>query len=148
MRLFRRQKSEKRRGAALVETAIVLPVFFLVVLGIIEFGRAFMVMQLVNSAAREATRSAIMDGTNNAEVTDVAKTLVSNTVTIPKNKVTVAVTVTEHTGNPNASNEISSAHKRDTIKVDVSVDYADTSFLTPRFLSSAIIRGTSAMRHE
>lgn len=132
----------------MVETAIVLPVFFLVVLGIIEFGRAFMVMQLVNTAAREATRSAIMDGTNNAEVTDVAKTLVSNTVTIPKDKVTVAVTVTEHTGNPNTSNEISSAHKRDTIKIDVSVDYADTSFLTPRFLSTAIIRGTSAMRHE
>lgn len=148
MQLFNRRKSEKRRGAALVETAIVLPVFFLVVLGIIEFGRAFMVMQLVNTAAREATRSAIMDGTNNAEVTDVAKTLVSNTVTIPKDKVTVAVTVTEHTGNPNTSNEISSAHKRDTIKIDVSVDYADTSFLTPRFLSTAIIRGTSAMRHE
>ena len=143
-----RRQREERRGAVLVETAIVLPIFFLVVLGIIEFGRAFMVMQLVNTAAREAARSAITDGTDNTEVTDMVQSLVSNTVSIPKDKVSVQVSIAEYNGNPNTNDEISKAHKRDTIKIDVAVNYADTSFLTPRFLSSAMIRGTSAMRHE
>ena len=44
-----------RRGAALVEMALVLPIFFGVVLGIVEFGRAMMVSQMVTNAAREAT---------------------------------------------------------------------------------------------
>lgn len=125
-------KSEKRRGAALVETAIVLPVFFLVVLGIIEFGRAFMVMQLVNTAAREAARSAISDGTNNEEVKAMVEDLVANTVSVTRDKVMFDVEITEYPGNPETSDEIANAHKRDTIKIDVSVDFAHTSFITPQ----------------
>lgn len=139
---------EKRRGAALVETAIVLPVFFLVVLGIIEFGRAFMVMQLVNTAAREANRMAISDGVSNADVTDYVKDMVATTVTIPESKVGVGITVTAYPGNPDPQNEIANARRRDKIRIDVSVAYTDVSFLTPKFLAVATLRGASIMRHE
>ena len=57
-----------RRGAALVEMALVLPIFFAVVLGIVEFGRAMMVSQMVTNAAREATRLGIIDGSTNSDV--------------------------------------------------------------------------------
>ena len=46
-----KKQTKHRRGAALVETAMVLPMFFLVVLCIVEFGRAMMVSQLVTTAA-------------------------------------------------------------------------------------------------
>jgi len=48
-----RAKRHRRRGAAAVEMALVLPIFFTVVLGIIEFGRAMMVSQLMATSARE-----------------------------------------------------------------------------------------------
>ena len=54
--LRNRDRRQDRRGAAVVEMALVLPIFFMVVLGIIEFGRAFMIGQLVTNAAREAVR--------------------------------------------------------------------------------------------
>lgn len=139
---------ELRRGAALVETAIVLPIFFLVVLGIIEFGRGFMVMQLVNTAAREGTRSAISDGTNNEEVTAMIRGMVSHTASIPESDVDVDIIVVPYPGNADPDGMIEYAHKRDEIRIDVSVAVADISFVTPRALTASHIRGTSTMRHE
>jgi Flp pilus assembly protein TadG len=48
-----------QRGSALVEAAIALPVFFLMLTGIIEFGRAFNVYQVMTDAAREGARLAV-----------------------------------------------------------------------------------------
>jgi len=45
-----------------VEFAIVAPVFFLLVLGMIEFGRLVMTQQLITNASREGARQAILDG--------------------------------------------------------------------------------------
>ena len=41
-----------RKAAAAVEFAVVSPLLFTAVLGIIEFGRAMMVLELLNNAAR------------------------------------------------------------------------------------------------
>ena len=53
-----RRRSE--RGQALVETAIILPLLLFVVAGIVELGRAYQVSQVLNNAAREGARTAIM----------------------------------------------------------------------------------------
>ena len=50
-----------RRGAAAVEFAIVAPVFFLMVFGMIEFGRALMVQQVLTNASREGARVGVLD---------------------------------------------------------------------------------------
>jgi len=47
---IRRQKRSRRRGAALVEFAVIAPLFFLLVVGVIEFGRAMMVKQIITNA--------------------------------------------------------------------------------------------------
>lgn len=107
-----------------------------------------MVMQLVTTGAREATRSAISDGTTNGEVTSMVKGLVSGSVSIPEDKVVVTISIDEATGNPDTDDEIINANKRDQITVDVAVQFADVSFVTPSFLTGATIRGTSVMRHE
>lgn len=48
------------RGAALLETAIALPLVLLVSVGIFEFGRAFQTWQVVTNAAREGARVAVL----------------------------------------------------------------------------------------
>jgi Flp pilus assembly protein TadG len=54
--------SRKRRGAAVVEFAVVAPLFFLLVFGMIEFGRMIMVQQVLTNASREGARRAVLDG--------------------------------------------------------------------------------------
>ncbi len=57
---FAASRSEKRRGAAVVEFAVVLPLLLTVLFGIIEYGWVFMVRQTLQTAAREGCRVAIL----------------------------------------------------------------------------------------
>ncbi len=50
---------EGDRGATLVEAAIVLPIFFLLVFGLLEFGFGFKDWLSINHAAREGARVAV-----------------------------------------------------------------------------------------
>lgn len=50
----------RERGAALLETAIALPLVLLVSVGIFEFGRAFQTWQVLTNAAREGARVAVL----------------------------------------------------------------------------------------
>ncbi len=59
----------RRRGVAAVEFAIVAPLFFLIVLGILEFGRMVMVQQVITNAAREGARIAVLDSATAGRVT-------------------------------------------------------------------------------
>ncbi len=51
-------------GQALVEFALVAPLFFLTLFAIIDFGRYVYYVQILNNAAREGTRYAIVHGSN------------------------------------------------------------------------------------
>jgi Flp pilus assembly protein TadG len=51
-----------RRGQALAEFALVAPLFFLVLFAVIDFGRYVYYVQVLNNAAREGTRYAIVHG--------------------------------------------------------------------------------------
>jgi Flp pilus assembly protein TadG len=50
--------SRRERGASAVEFAIVFPVLFLVLAGIIDFGRAYFYQVQLTNAAREGARAA------------------------------------------------------------------------------------------
>jgi len=52
------------RGQGLVEFALVLPVFLLLVLGVIEFGRLMVTYSSISTASRDAVRYAISVGDN------------------------------------------------------------------------------------
>ena len=62
------------RGATMVEFAMVLPVFVLLLFGIIEFGRYFFVQHTLQFATREGTRLALVGGT----LVEQRKSLVQN----------------------------------------------------------------------
>jgi len=57
-----------RRGAALVEFAVVLPLLLLVVFGIIEFGQVAFVRHGLINAATQGARAAILPGASEASV--------------------------------------------------------------------------------
>ena len=52
------------RGQALVEFALVAPMFFLLLLGIIEAGRFIFYYEVLHNATREGARYAIVNGAN------------------------------------------------------------------------------------
>jgi Flp pilus assembly protein TadG len=59
--MIRRRREEDRRGQTLVEFALILPVFILLLVGIFDFGRAIYANNTISNASREAVRLAIVD---------------------------------------------------------------------------------------
>ena len=54
--------SRAQRGQAMVEFALVAPIFILMLMGVIEFGRFVVAYEAANNAVREGTRYAIVHG--------------------------------------------------------------------------------------
>ena len=59
-----------RKGQALVEFALVLPLLALLIMGILEFGRAWNTKQILTDAAREGARLAVV---GNPTITDTSQ---------------------------------------------------------------------------
>lgn len=137
-----------RSGAATVETALVLPIFFMVMLGIVEVGRAFMVSQMLTNAAREGARIATMVGSTNSEVISTVKDVAQRTIGVDPANLNVTITVQEYTGNPPTSNNVALAQRRDLCDVRVTVAYNNVNLLPAKYLSGAQLYGQAAMRHE
>lgn len=146
-RLSGKRQTKRRRGAAIVEVAVCFPVFMLILLGVIEFGRALMVSQLLTNAAREACRDAIIDGSTNDSVTAACREIVTNTVGCQNNDVTVDIEVTD-VDDGSVLNDVSDAERRDLIKIDVTVPHDVISFAVGRYLTGKTLRGQCAMRKE
>lgn len=65
------------RGQALVEFALIVPIFLLILFGIFDVGRAIYAFNTINQAAREAARLAIVDQTVAHVQTEGANSAVS-----------------------------------------------------------------------
>ena len=59
---------KNERGAALIETAVTIPIILLVAVGIFEFGRAYQTWQVLTNAAREGARQAVLVDKSDADV--------------------------------------------------------------------------------
>ena len=136
-----RPSEARRRGAAAVEMAMVLPVFITVVLGLIEVGRGIMVAQLMSNAAREAARLAVVDGSTNSTVSDAAKNFLAGAANVSAGDVTVNITTA-------GGGSVSAAQPRELITVNVSLPFSKVSWLPPKYLAGKSLSATAAMRHE
>src|SRR5262245_51976865 len=67
-RSHKRRRRAMRRGASATEFAIVAPVFFLMIVGFLELGRALMVQQVLINASRVGARQASTTGATTTEV--------------------------------------------------------------------------------
>ncbi len=61
-RFGRRSSRERSRGQAMVEFALIAPLLFILILGTFEAGRFIFHYELLNNAAREGSRYAIVHG--------------------------------------------------------------------------------------
>jgi Flp pilus assembly protein TadG len=67
-----RRNQSGRRGTSVVEFALVAPIFFVVVMGLIEIGRACMVTELLTEAARRGCRAGVIEGTSSSSIQSAA----------------------------------------------------------------------------
>jgi len=127
---------KRRRGAAVVEFAIVCPVFFLLVFGMIEYGRLVMVQQILTNASREGARMGVLDGATTAEVrTAVTNYLASASIS----GSTVAV----------SPDPPSTAGYGAPVTVTVTIPFRQVSWLpSPMFVGNYTMRASSVMRRE
>jgi len=132
-----RRKSDSRRGAALVEFAVVVPVFLVFIVGMIEMGRAIMVQQLITNASREGARVAGYESTTQTStVTSAVSTYLGN--------VNITGGTTAVSPDPP-----SGALDGQQVSVTVSVPYAQVSWVpSPFFLKGRTLQATSVMRRE
>ena len=67
------KRLRNQKGAALLETAITLPLVLLVCVSVFEFGRAYQTWQVLTNAAREGARVAVLSESTDAQVTSAVK---------------------------------------------------------------------------
>lgn len=140
----RRVASRRRRGASAVEFAVVSPLFFLLLAGIVEFGEAFRIEHMLSNACRRGARAAVVDGATSSQVQQLVKTHCVDTLGVSNGDVTVQISV-----NGNATMPLSSAEESDEIGVTVTVPYskAGTGFYA-MFFSSSNLSATCKLEHE
>jgi Flp pilus assembly protein TadG len=79
------QRRTARRGVTAVETAAILGLLFLVLLGIMEYGRYVMFRHLVENAAREGVRYAVVHSqeANTGAIIDIVRDKLTDQVESP-----------------------------------------------------------------
>ncbi len=133
---LRRVCRKHRSGAAAVEFAVVAPVLFLLIFGMIEFGRMVMVQQVLTNASREGARIAVLDGATTSDVTTAVQNYLAGASV---SGATITVT----------PNPPSSAGYGEPVTVTVSVGFNQVSWLpAPMFLGGRQLTATSVMRRE
>lgn len=131
----------QRGGAAAVEFAIVAPLFFLLVFGMIEYGRMVMVRQVLTNASREGARVGVLDpptgGTTRQTVIDTVTNYLS-AAGITGETVTTVPT------------EPSTATYGQSVTVTVSVPFSSVSWLPTSIFGngSKILQASTVMRRE
>ena len=131
------------RGAAAVEFALVAPLFFLMLGGIIEFGQAFRIEHTLSNACRRGARSAIFAGSTTGQVRANVQNQCVKMLGVKSADVVVTVLI-------NGNNvDVSSAVKGDQIDVQVKIPYsrAGIGFFSKLF-SSASLSSTCILEHE
>lgn len=129
-----------RDGAHTVEFAVVLPLFFVFIFALVEFGRVMMVTSLVSNAARAGCRTGIIPGKATSDVTNSVDTLLQGEG-ISGHTTTVTV-------NGSSSTDVSAAKTTDTISVVVSVPVTSISWLPKLSYTSGRVSGQFSMPHE
>lgn len=145
---IQRRNRQHRLGTALVEMALVLPIFFTVVLGIVEFGRAMMVGQMVTNAAREGARLAVIDGNDNADVEARINSFLTNALNVSAENITIGIDIEPSNPLDPYVADVIDANPKDLIQIKVSVPFSAVNYVPGNYLADKNLVGLSAMRHE
>ena len=140
--MIRRQQAGQRRAATLVEFALVAPIFFIFVLGLVEVGRAFMVKHMLTNAARQGCRVGVVEGKTYSDIQTAAQNALSGQG-IPTETVSIQVNdVTDTSAN-------FAANPGDEVTVIVTVTTDSISWVPgARYLTGGTISGKYTLRRE
>jgi Flp pilus assembly protein TadG len=117
----RGRKLPSRLGTAAVEFALVAPVFFLLVFGLLELGRMLMIQEALTNAAREGCRTAVLATTQSSSDVEAAiRGYLKPVTALASNAGKVRVTVPAGLASAAAGTDLT---------VAVEVNYADLSWL-------------------
>lgn len=117
-----RDAAARRRGATVVEFAVVAPLFLLFIFALVEFGRYVMVQQALTNAAREGSRTAALATTmSTTRVRDAVNGGLRGVMSNSSEVSPVTVTVTPE----NLSTVSPGTH----IRVSVEADASEVSWL-------------------
>jgi Flp pilus assembly protein TadG len=130
-----------RCAATTVEFAAVAPVFFLVVLGIIEIGRACMVTELLTEAARRGCRAGVIEGTSSSNIQQAASDYLTG-VGVNGESINVYVNDT-----PAGSTNVSAMPAYTEITVVVTIPISNATW-TPVWFVPGNLSGQYTMRRE
>lgn len=153
-----RRNSNQRRGTTVVETAFVLPVFLIVLWGIIEFSHVQMLQNVLRIACREGARLGSTAGNDTATVESHVRNLLGRAVSLDAINVFVrdaggfdngqSVPTNESSLENLPSIELSDAEPRQLFMVRARVDYNDVALMPLRFMDGVRVEGQAFMRHE
>jgi len=133
-----------RRGATAVEFAIIVPVFLLLLAGIIEFGQAFRAQHALLNAARRGGRAASLAGSTNATVMTTVRNDLVSSLGVQSTDVTVTIKL-----NNSSTASLANAITGDVVEITVTLPYtkAGVNFYSNRF-SSTTLRAVASYEHE
>lgn len=126
------------RGSVLVEFAIILPIFILLILATIEAGWALYIQSTLADAARQGARVAVTQNVGSNVIVSIIDDIVQS-ANIPAGQVSVTIT-------PLA---ISLEPRGTPITIDVSMPYNSASILpAPLFFSTVTLQAQVTMSKE
>jgi Flp pilus assembly protein TadG len=131
-----------RCGASAVEFAVVAPLFFIIVLGLIEIGRVCMATELLTEAARRACRKGIIEGTSSSTIQSTAINYLTS-VGISGESANVFVNDA-----PAGSTNVSAMPAYTEITVVVTVPVAAVTWTPTWWFTSGTLSGQYTMRRE
>lgn len=146
-----------RQGTTVVEMAFVLPVFFIFMWGLIEFGHAYMVINALNAAAKKAAREGSFDGVSTAVVEQKVREYLEPAFDISSLNVMVKSAGVFDEGGVDPQNidygnlppiELNEAEPRQLYIVRVELPYESVSITPPYWIKGVTLKGQSVMRHE
>ena len=128
--------NRSRPGAAIVETSIVLSLFFLFVLAMIEMAQLGMANQLLTSAVRSGARVGVIPGNTSTDVAATVQNLLNS-----GGITTYTLTITP--------SDVTTTKLGDPITVTVTTAFSNISWLSnPLYLGSVTLSASSTLTSE
>ena len=106
---------------------------------------------MVTNVAREGARQAIVTGSSNSDIEDVALNRLQEVLALSSEDIAeciVSITVEAAPGNPDPADEVANALAGDICRIEISVPYTVAQYTSLGFLESTEFLGVCAMRHE
>jgi Flp pilus assembly protein TadG len=128
------------RGSAVLETMAVLPTLLFLMLGVCEFSRAWLTLDLVTTAAREGARRGVVTPTSAGKVFNSGPALARIDAMITDPKLNMTRTVTCATPCSSSTNS--------QVQATVTVTFNTVIPVILPFLSGVTLTQTATMRYE